>query len=84
MRTDVLREELRMAEPVWKVARDVLREAGRPLHYEEITKRVLASGRTLLGTRGNTPEQTVGAILRSRDIFSRFGGGLYALCPDET
>ena len=39
----------------------VLREAGEPLHYEEITRRILAGG--LWTTSGLTPEATLGARL---------------------
>jgi len=47
---------------------EVLREAGVPLHVQEITKRVLGCG--LWETKGKTPAATVGARLYS-DIRKR-------------
>ena len=51
----------------------VLRDAGEPLHYREIAKRMLAQG--LWATGGKTPWQTVNARLsvdiRERGLASR-------------
>ena len=65
-------------------AATVLQEAGGPLHYREITKRMLA--RKLWTTAGKTPWETVNARLtvdiKERGAASRFvrtGPGLYAL-----
>lgn len=44
-------------------AERVLKEAGEPLHYKEITKRVLAQA--LWATRGKTPARTVNAQITS-------------------
>ena len=62
----------------------ILREAPEPLHYREITKRILA--RKMWSTRSKTPEATVNAQL-SVDIkqhgdssrFRRVDRGVYAL-----
>ena len=55
-------------------AYEVLQEAGEPLHYEEITKRML--DRRLWETRGKTPPATVSGALstdiRKRGSASRF------------
>ena len=55
-------------------AYEVLKDAGEPLHYEEITKRML--DRRLWETRGNTPPATVRGELstdiRKRGSASRF------------
>ena len=56
-------------EPAKQVAIDVLRQAGEPLHANEIAERVLDSGRTRLG--GKTPEQTITAMLA---VGSKLGG----------
>ena len=62
----------------------VLEVAGKPLHYREITRRMLQSG--LWATEGKTPEATVNAQL-AVDIkksgkasrFMRFGRGIFGL-----
>lgn len=69
---------------VLQVAEQVLTEAEKPLHYQEITKRILQ--RKLWTTRGKTPDQTVNARLAT-DIknygtssrFQRTGAGMFAL-----
>lgn len=62
----------------------VLSEAGEPLHYKEITRRVLAGG--LWQTDGQTPEATISAQLTihlkkhgKNARFRRVGSGVYAL-----
>jgi restriction system protein len=65
-------------------AEQVLVESGVPVHYRDITKRILERG--LWTTKGKTPEATVAANL-SVDIqrhgdqsrFQRTGKGIYAL-----
>jgi restriction system protein len=65
-------------------AKKVLAAAGEPLHYEEITKRVLDQG--LWHTDGKTPVATISAQL-STDVkhhadttrFQRCGPGIYGL-----
>ncbi len=65
-------------------ARLVLAEAKQPLHYKEITRRVLAKG--LWQPDGDTPEATMSSQL-SRNIkakgdacgFRRIGAGIYGL-----
>ncbi|HUW12341.1 MAG TPA: HTH domain-containing protein [Anaerolineae bacterium] len=64
----------------------VLSEAGRPLHYRDITERLVAGG--LWTPKGKTPHATVNARLTA-DIkryelssrFRRVGAGVYALGP---
>lgn len=64
----------------------ILREAGKPLHYEEITK--LALEKNLIETSGATPEATMNAVI-GRDIkfnkekspFTRGKPGFIALNP---
>ena len=65
----------------------VLQEADGPLHYEEITKRMLA--REVWTTAGKTPWATVGARIAvdikergSDSRFVRVSPGRYALNPD--
>ncbi len=62
----------------------ILQDAGEPLHYSEIARRILKRG--LWRTSGTTPEQTVSATL-SQDVkkaggasvFARLGNGMYGL-----
>jgi len=53
----------------------VLKQAGKPLHYNEITERALASN--LLETAGQTPHATMGALLYTDTLkpASRFRRG---------
>ena len=52
----------------------------KPLHYREITKKILEHGMSDLGDRGGeTPEQTMGAILRKNREFVRCGKGMYKM-----
>ena len=62
----------------------VLQDAGKPLHYEEITKRILSA--RLWNTQGKTPEATVNARLAvdikkkgASSSFQRTGGGTYTI-----
>ena len=70
-------------------AYEILRDAGRPLHYREITKRMLAQ--KLWMTGGKTPWATVNAQLAvdtkegsPASRFVRAGPGLFALNPNMT
>ncbi len=63
---------------------EILTEAGAPLHYREITKRILERG--LWETQGKTPEATVNARLAvdikkrgSNSRFQRTAEGVFAL-----
>ncbi|MDD5705170.1 MAG: HTH domain-containing protein [Kiritimatiellae bacterium] len=67
----------------------VLQDAGKPLHYREITKRVLANG--LWQTAGKTPDATINARLAvdvkkngSASAFRRAGRGVFALNTERT
>lgn len=57
---------------------EVLSQSADPLHYREITARVLNSGRWI--TTGKTPEATVSATLSTnKKLFVAHGHGIYAL-----
>ncbi len=69
---------------VLQAAEQVLKEAGEPLHYQEITRRMLQ--RQLWTTQGKTPDQTVSASITtdiskygSSSRFQRTAEGMYAL-----
>ena len=69
-----------------QAARMILEKAAAPLHYEEITRRVLAQG--LWHTTGKTPDETVNARLAvdikskgAASLFIRSSPGHYALNP---
>lgn len=63
-------------------AYQVLKQAGQPLHYEEITRRAL--DQSLIQVRGLTPEATMASRLyidtqEDGSRFARAGKGLFAL-----
>jgi hypothetical protein len=62
-------------------ARRVIARAKGPLHYQEITKRMLDEGKVV--TKGKTPAQSVSAKLATcaarQDTFVRTGPGVYDL-----
>lgn len=68
---------------VLQAAETVLANAGTPLHYKEITQRILADG--LWQAKGKTPEATVNAQLSvavgkgDGSIFERIAPGTFAL-----
>ena len=56
---------------------DILREAGEPVHYEELTRRMLDRGYV---TKGKTPDRSVNAVLnRAGDLVAAVGDGFYTL-----
>ena len=67
---------------------DILKKAKTPLHYNEITRRVLESG--ILETEGANPERTMNAVI-TVDINSKAEGsdfirtdrGIFALNPNK-
>ena len=72
------------ASPLVEKIALVLRHAGEPLHYREITNRLLSSG--AWQTNGQTPEATVNSRLvveinenGSRSTFARTAPGVYGL-----
>jgi len=72
-----------------EAALKVLQEAGTPLHYQEITKRVLAAG--LWKTEGKTPDATVNARLAvdvkkngPASAFRRAGRGVFGVNTERT
>lgn len=73
-----------MATGVLDAVGRVLAEARQPLHYQEITRRVLT--RRLWTTEGKTPEATINARLAddikrlgTGSLFARVSPGIYAL-----
>jgi restriction system protein len=65
-----------------EAAKEVLRQAGQPLHYDEIAQRALAQG--LIETKGQTPNRTLNAqistsIRSGNSPFVRVGRGMYRL-----
>jgi restriction system protein len=63
-------------------AYEILKEAGTPLHYTEVTSRALAAN--ILDTKGQTPEATMGSRLytdtkRRGSRFRRVSRGVFAL-----
>jgi hypothetical protein len=72
-----------LEEITWRQAiEQVLREAGRPLHYLEIAGRIIMSG---FQTTGRTPERTVSKELTQHpDLFRRVGEGVYELVDQRT
>jgi len=77
---------------------NVLKQSGEPLHYMEITRRIL--DQNLWTSNGKTPERTINALLvvdinkkGSASLFQRYGPGIYGLAefpepaeknPEET
>ena len=56
----------------------VLTEEGGPMHYVEITQRIISKG--YYEPRGVTPENSVGMYLRRNpSLFERVGKGVYKL-----
>ena len=69
-----------MPRYIYELAADILRQHGGAMHYTEIARRIKESEDSMLGKRGRTPEQTVGALLRAkRRIFKSMGDGYYDL-----
>jgi len=67
-------------------AEEVLKQAGEPLHYREITEHAIAQG--LIETRGQTPTRTMNAQLSTsigsgESPFVRVGRGVYGLAEWE-
>lgn len=61
---------------------EILKEAGKPLHYNEITD--IALKKRMLETAGQTPHATMGALLYTDTLkddsrFQREGRGIFAL-----
>lgn len=69
---------------VLQAAEIVLKEASKPLHYKEITQRMINRG--LWQTHGKTPDATVNAAIAvdikkngTHSLFQRTNGGVYVL-----
>lgn len=72
-----------------EAALHVLQDAGKPLHYREISKRILE--RDLWPSEGKTPEATINAQIAGNikkhgkaSPFRRAGRGIYTLNTDRT
>jgi len=72
-----------------EAALKVLQDAGTPLHYRDITKRILSAG--LWSTDGKTPEATINAQLSvavkkkgTASVFRRAGHGVFAVNTERT
>ena len=72
-----------------EAALKVLQEAGKPVHYRDITKRILSAG--LWQTDGKTPEATINAQLSvvvkkqgTASAFRRAGRGMFAVNTERT
>lgn len=67
--------------PMKDAAKQVLEEAGGPLHSKVITERAIADG--LIKTSGETPDATMAAQLavaaKKGDVFVRTVPGIYGL-----
>jgi len=65
----------------WQEAiKKVLAEEGAPMHYSDITKKIIENGYRKATEMGATPDQTVCAQLSTKkDIYEKIGGGVYAL-----
>ncbi len=80
---------MRQRGTVADLARRVLQDAGEPLHYREVTRRMRESG--LWHTDGKTPDATVNTAFvtdinsnGTRSIFVRQAPGVYGLREWET
>ena len=72
----------------WTVAAAILLRDECCMHYEELAKEVIDTGLTTLGEKRTTPAQTLGSILRKkeingREVFVEQGDGSYGLCDRE-
>ena len=67
----------------WKEAIiKVLAEEGTPMHYADITKKIIENGYRNQTEMGNTPEMTVSAQLTTKkNIFKKLGNGVFELLP---
>lgn len=65
----------------WKEAIiKVLAEEGTPLHYSDITKRIIENGYRKPNEMGKTPEMTVSAQLTTKkNLFRKLGNGVFEL-----
>lgn len=65
----------------WQEAiKKVLAEEGAPMHYSDITNKIIEKGYRKRSEMGYTPEMTVNAQLSTKkEVFEKLGGGLYAL-----
>ena len=60
---------------VRKAAKELLDEAGKPMHYMEITKQILHR----CNLHGETPHESVRSIIGTSPNFIRVAEGIYAL-----
>jgi hypothetical protein len=61
--------------PVTKAAEELLEKSGKPMHYKEITRRILHK----CALYGKTPHETVRSLIGTNSKFIRVAEGVYAL-----
>jgi len=61
----------------YNMAKKVLSEQKKPMHYTDITKKILETKES----KGKTPERTVIAVLMrdTHNVFVRMGDGVFGL-----
>ena len=61
----------------YQLAKKVLAEQKKPMHYVDITKEILKTKET----KGKSPERTVMAVIirDKHDVFKRMGDGVFGL-----
>ncbi len=61
----------------YNLAKKVLLEQKKPMHYTDLTKEILK----IKESKGKTPERTVIAVLMrdTHDVFMRMGDGIFGL-----
>jgi len=57
------------------LAFELLKKEGKPLHYKELTRRILKMKKSF----GRTPEMTLISVMSKDPRFVRVGPGLYSL-----
>ena len=67
----------RQEDSFYGLARKILAEQGRPMHYVDLTKEILK----IKETKGKSPERTVMAVLirDKKNTFVRKGDGVFSL-----
>jgi hypothetical protein len=69
----------------WAVAAAILLRRGSSMHFTTISNEIEKSELTSLGLKGDTPDQTIGAVLRKHiDIFTAEGDGYYGITNENT
>lgn len=58
-----------------EAALEILKEEGKPLHYKDLTKRIIP----LCNFTGKTPHESVRSLIGTDERFKRVAEGVYAL-----